>query len=847
MNLLNNITKALIIVIALAFTVTISRIVPEKQFQPYQLSLDSTWAKTPGNQEYIVDIDDDRCEEKVLHRNINQSGHSLEFFNNDGLPEVHIFDKNEFFISKYLKFHDLNMDHLKEVLFVTVINRMAYLNIISYPMEGLSGSLTRNVSKIRIDSISNYNTLPDVINFDMAFGESEVFFDLQAGYSANPRNIYKYNFRTKKLIKTSKNSIVNQKLELAEIGKKKYLLAKNVIASGNTVSPEILELLKNSKDNDSLRFYEILKRHVYEYGDFSSYILLYNDSLKFAFEPIEFFGWTNFTKSEFISINGIPNIIALTNTQEGDVVNKVITLCDLQGNIVKQLPIPKDYAELFTANGMIVFKDKENLFVYSDGLELIKQIPGITHSAGFLDINSDEESEFVALRDNEMLVFSPDFNISARFTISQEFAPYPEENGISLIQIGDRQGFVFNTRLFYYLFSYHKNHLAIFKYPFYIVVFFLWFGLLLLILKLNSKRLQNENIRLEKIVSDRTVELRSKNNELAEQKEEIQTQAEEITRQYERLEKLDQFKETLTHALVHDLKNPLSQILLNTSDSAVNLPAKKMLRLITNMLDVEKYEKAGFILNKETHWLRNIITEVINGQEAGLKEKNLEVQLHFTDFKIMADKEMMIRVFDNLLSNAVRYSPLNRSIDVFAEPSGDGMLHISMKNYGDPIPEESLPLIFDKYRHFGKTEGAAHRSTGLGLTFCKMAVEAHGGKIGAHNNPDEGCSFWLTMKAISQNAKQVENETNLPDLKPILTLTKTEKVELKEVVNKMKEFRIFEISRFHEVLDPLKATAGSNVNEWISRLFSAINIQNIDEYNRLINLVEDEQAKNTDR
>ncbi|MCF8367340.1 MAG: tetratricopeptide repeat-containing sensor histidine kinase [Bacteroidales bacterium] len=343
------------------------------------------------------------------------------------------------------------------------------------------------------------------------------------------------------------------------------------------------------------------------------------------------------------------------------------------------------------------------------------------------------------------------------------------------------------------------------------------------------------------------VQKRKANLLLTTQKAEIVAQKEKINSQYLQLEKLDKFKEMLTHALVHDLKNPLSQILLNTRDHKVNLLARKMLRLITNMLDVEKYEKAGFNLNNEILSLRNIITEVINGQETGLREKNLEVQLHFTDFKIRADKEVMVRIFDNLLSNAVRYSPLNRSIDIIAEPSGDGMLHISMKNYGDAIPEEALPYIFDKYRHFGKSEGSAHRSTGLGLTFCKMAVEAHGGKIGARNDADEGCKFWFTMHHISQSVKQEENETILPDLKPKLILTKTEKEDLKEVVKKMKEFKIFEISRFRYVLDPLKGTNESNVNEWISRLISAINIQNEAEYNRLINLIENEEAKNPDR
>lgn len=335
---------------------------------------------------------------------------------------------------------------------------------------------------------------------------------------------------------------------------------------------------------------------------------------------------------------------------------------------------------------------------------------------------------------------------------------------------------------------------------------------------------------------------------IRKQKQRIQTQSKMITEQFTRLEKLDQFKESLTHALVHDLKNPLSQVLINTRNQHVRNAAGKMMRLITNMLDVEKYENTGFILNKELHSLRNILAEVVNGQELSLKEKNLELHLHFTDFKIMADREVMIRVFDNLLSNAIRYSPLNRSIDVKAEPSGDDMLLICMENYGEHIPDDVLPLIFDKYRHFGKTDSGAQRSTGLGLTFCKMAIEAHGGTIGAHNNPDEGCSFCFTLKYSSQTLKKLEDtRTTIRDLKRKLNFTEADYAVLNAVVKQIQDFKIFEISRFHEVLDPLKETAGSNVNEWISSLFNAINIQNMDEYKRLINLAENEQTKNTDR
>ena len=328
------------------------------------------------------------------------------------------------------------------------------------------------------------------------------------------------------------------------------------------------------------------------------------------------------------------------------------------------------------------------------------------------------------------------------------------------------------------------------------------------------------------------------------QKEEIEAQSEKISEQYERLEKLDHFKESLTRALVHDLKNPLSQIMACVDNPAVIHPARKMLLLIMNMLDVERYENTEFLLKKEPHCLRNLLEEVKTGQEISLREKNLKLRFLLGDYNVLADKEVLARVFDNLLVNAIRFSPQNQSIDIFAEQLDDDMLHISVTNYGEPIPENVLPYIFDKYRQFGKKDG--NHSTGLGLTFCKMAVEAHGGKIGVSSKSGKGCNFWFTIPFASET---VENEVidtiNQDNISKLLLLEADFEI-LKKIVEQVKEFEIFEISRFHEILDPLKETSGSTVNDWISMLFGAINVQNQVEFNRLINLAENGQAKNTD-
>jgi signal transduction histidine kinase len=348
------------------------------------------------------------------------------------------------------------------------------------------------------------------------------------------------------------------------------------------------------------------------------------------------------------------------------------------------------------------------------------------------------------------------------------------------------------------LFSYEKNELAILKCPFYLAIFLFWSGILFLLLRFNAGRLEKEKQQLENIVAERTAELQSKNQILALQKEEIQVQAEEITGQYERLEKLDLFKESLTHALVHDLKNPLSQIMLITGNPLVNLSARKMHRLITNMLDVEKYENAEFRLSKEIHSLRGMFEEVKTGQQPALSEKNLKLGLHFDDYLVLADREVMVRVFDNLLSNAIRFSPQNQSIVVLAENTGSNILHISFKNYGNPIPEDALPFIFDKYWQHEKTDSSSYRTTGLGLTFCKMAVEAHGGTISVKNEPD-GVVFTLTLTGNINPSQTTVSENETPEI----VLTVEQKAMLKPFFDRLNDFEVHQVTDILQVLSEI--------------------------------------------
>ena len=637
--------------------------IPKKYFESYNLELDSVWHKAETDQEYIADVNYDNQLEFFLHHNINKLGHSIEFRQNSILREIYIFRENEFCISPFLYFADVNQDHNQELIFVSAKANTTYLNILEYKREK---QLFSPVEKVEIDTFSFSNNAPDIINNCLVAYQSGIYFDLHAGYSVQPRNIYKYNFSDKSLCKTKLNSLVNTKLEPVQFNGSEYLLAKEVKATGNTISPEEAESLKNSSNKDTLEMYESVKHLEYQYGDFSSYILLYNQNLDFAFEPIEFFGWTNYTKSEIFNINNIPHIVAITNTEKGDKSNKLVTVCTLQGKIEKQAPMSHDFANVFTGNGNIVFYGNKTLYLYSMNLEPVKEIKNISFASGFFDINHDSKKKIIAFDNNEMVVFSEGFGHKTTFKIEQEFAPFPEKNGISLLQKNGKSCFVFNTHLFYYLFSYNQNHYAFLKYPFYLLLFAFWLTLLFLVVKLYSRRLEKENQRLEETIAERTFELERKNRELAAQKTEIQAQAKELSQQNKHLEELDKFKRTLTSTLVHDLKNPLGQIISKSSDKTVNSLVKRMLLLITNLLDVDKYEQTEFRINKEIHTLGSIVDEAVGGQETSLREKNLEVTIDLDDVTVWADKEILGPVFQNLLSNAIRFSPQNQNNKISA-------------------------------------------------------------------------------------------------------------------------------------------------------------------------------------
>ncbi len=271
-------------------------------------------------------------------------------------------------------------------------------------------------------------------------------------------------------------------------------------------------------------------------------------------------------------------------------------------------------------------------------------------------------------------------------------------------------------------------------------------------LKENEKlalELYDVNRNLENIVKERTAEINL-------QKEEIITQAEQLLTTNQKLIELDYYKESLTQMIVHDLKSPLGVIcgmpdILREGDNLnlIKSAGKQMLELVTNILDVQKYENSEMMLQKEEIRLKKMVDEAILHTQYIHSNKKINFKnLVSIDNYAYADKEILNRIFINIITNAIKYTRREGEIEINTI-ANNGELTIYIKDNGIGILPEMLDKIFDKYVQAQAKKAGNTRSTGLGLTFCKLAIEAHGGKIWAESEQEKGTTFYFTLPTLT--------------------------------------------------------------------------------------------------
>jgi len=237
----------------------------------------------------------------------------------------------------------------------------------------------------------------------------------------------------------------------------------------------------------------------------------------------------------------------------------------------------------------------------------------------------------------------------------------------------------------------------------------------------------------------------------------------QLRQAYKQLRESERMMKDLTNMVVHDLRVPLTamigsmQSLSEMAESRLNPHEREildlalaggetLLQMINDLLDVSRLEDNRIALHKRSTTIEEIVDHARTQVEMLARRKKLSLKIGALSGlpTVSVDRDRVVRVLVNLLGNAIRHTPPGGKIRVTADAS-DGQVAVCVMDTGEGIPPEYHARIFDKFAQVESHRARRAYSTGLGLTFCKLAVEAHGGRIWVESEPEKGSAFTFTL------------------------------------------------------------------------------------------------------
>jgi signal transduction histidine kinase len=229
------------------------------------------------------------------------------------------------------------------------------------------------------------------------------------------------------------------------------------------------------------------------------------------------------------------------------------------------------------------------------------------------------------------------------------------------------------------------------------------------------------------------------------------------------LVELETFKRELISIVSHELRTPLMAVLSSlelfsagafgelTEKASQRLKiaeeeTNRLIRLINNLLDIEKMEAGKFILDSREVSVSEILERSISAV-AGLAERaEIKLEVLPADCVIQVDCDRICQVIINLLSNAIKFSPAQGVVNIAVEP-GDSVVEFRVCDQGRGVPDELKAKIFDRFVQVEKKDASERGGSGLGLAICRAIVEQHGGIIGVESKLGRGSTFWFRLPA----------------------------------------------------------------------------------------------------
>ena len=225
---------------------------------------------------------------------------------------------------------------------------------------------------------------------------------------------------------------------------------------------------------------------------------------------------------------------------------------------------------------------------------------------------------------------------------------------------------------------------------------------------------------------------------------------------YARLRALEQLRDDLVRMVVHDMGSPLQALSINlmllqgavSEDSrdilhSASKVAEELSQMISDLSDVSRLEESRMPMRRAVWDLTDMARDVRAVLGAIDAERLIDVESAGA-VEVSCDGALVRRVIENLVTNALRHTPAGSPICISLS-SGQGRARVAVHDQGRGVPPEATERIFQKFGMVESRQDHSYRSMGLGLAFCKLAIEAHGGTIGVEPGERVGSTFWFEL------------------------------------------------------------------------------------------------------